>query len=51
MILKDFLNKSLDYDLDKPIVLDNKNGSSTEIIDVVECKDAYGKEIISVKVK
>jgi len=49
MILKDFLEKSLDYDLDKPIVLDNKNGTSTEIVDVIECTDGYGKEIISVK--
>lgn len=49
MKLKDFLEKALDYDLDKPIVLDKKNGSSANIVDVIECTDGYGEEIVSVK--
>jgi len=49
MILKDFLEKALDCDLDKTIVLDNKNGTSTKIVDIIECSDGYGEEIVSVK--
>lgn len=49
MILKDFLSKALDYDLDLPIVLDNGNGSSVEIKDVIECVDDKGKDIVCVK--
>jgi len=49
MILKDFLNKALDYDLELPIVLDNGNGSSVEIKDVIECVDEKDEKIVCVK--
>lgn len=49
MILKDFLNKALDYDLDKVIKLDNGNGSSTEIKDIIECTDENGDNIVCIK--
>ena len=49
MILKDFLNKALDFDLDRTIRLDNGNGSSTEITDIIECVDEKGKDIVCIK--
>jgi len=51
MIMKEILKKALSYDLDKPVVLDNKNGTFTDIISINECTDGYGKEIISIKTK
>lgn len=50
MILKDFIEKALDYDLDRQIVLDNGNGSSSDIIDIIECTNEKNEEIVSVRV-
>lgn len=49
MKLKDFLEKSLDYDLDLPIVKDNGDGSLSGVADVSECVDAEGNKIVSIK--
>jgi len=50
MILKQFIEKALDCDLDLPVVLDNGNGSSSEIEDIIECKDEKDNMIVCVKV-
>ena len=49
MKLKDFLEKSLDYDLDLLIVKDNGDGTSSDVSDVLECVDAEGNNIVSIK--
>lgn len=51
MKLRDFVEKLLDCDLDLPVVKDNEDGTSSEIVSVVECTDSEGKEIVSIKVK
>jgi len=49
MILKDFLNKALDYDLDKRIVKDNGDGTSVDVVDVIQCTDEKGEEVVAIK--
>jgi len=49
MKLKDFLNQALDYDLDLEIVKDNKDGTSSDVSDVIECVNAKGDKIVSIK--
>jgi len=49
MKLRDFLEKSLDYDLDIPIVKDNRDGTFSDVEDVLECVNAEGRKIVSIK--
>jgi len=49
ILLKNFIEKALDYDLELPIVIDMKNGSSVDVDDIIECKDNEGRNIISIK--
>jgi len=51
MVLKEFIQKTLNYDPKKAVVIDNKNGTFTEIIDIIETTDGYGTKIISVKIR
>lgn len=49
MKLKDFIEQLLDCDLDLSIVKDNGDGTSSDISKICECKDAKGRDIVSIK--
>jgi len=51
MVLKEFIQKTLDYNPEKVVVIDNKNGTFSTIIDIIETTDGYGTEIVSVKIR
>jgi len=50
MKLKDFLEKALDCDLNIPVVLDNKDGSSSDIEDIIECTNEENEKIAAIKI-